>query len=133
MRGVMGRVAVGLVVFLFTALNVSARPADDSWKLVHTSGEVWISSDAVAGELLAPETAVTTGHDGRALLVRGRAAMLIGPGTSLTLDGLGGWVVEQGGRYVGEKERNGDVVVAPAGTSPRFGLDVAELAAVVKA
>src|SRR5689334_9541014 len=106
----MGRIAVGLFVFLFTMLSVSARPAVDTWKLVHISGTVSVTNAVAAGDTLPPHTTITTGQDGRALLTRGGAAMLIGPGTTLSVDVASRLVLEEGGRFQPERS----AVVLPA-------------------
>jgi hypothetical protein len=129
----MGRIAVGLFVFLFTMLSVSARPAVDTWKLIHTSGAVTVTNAVAAGDTLPPHTTITTGQDGRALLTRGGAAMLIGPGTTLRVDVGSRWVLEEGGRFQAERS---DAVALPAQPKPRapgFALQQPILAAVVKA
>jgi hypothetical protein len=128
----MGKIAVGFSVFLFTVLTVSAQSSVDAWKLVHTSGEVTVSNGLRAGDTLPAATTVSTGQDGRALLVRGGAAMLIGPGTTLSVDISSRWIIEQGGHARPERS---DAIVAPARETlnPEFVLDQPVLAAVVKA
>ncbi len=129
----MGRIAVGFFVFLFTVLSVSARPAEITWTLVHTSGEVSVTNAVAAGETLPPDTTITTGQDGRALLVRGGAAMLIGPGTTISVDNSSRWILEESRHFAGRSDAVGPAAAEPKPSTPDFALQQPILAAVVKA
>ncbi len=129
----MGKVVVvGFLVFAFALVSMAAAPSSSIWTLVRLSGEVIVPEGLAQGGTVPADATITTGADGRALLTRGGAAMLIGPGTTLTLDSSSQWTIERGHQVV---EQSDAVIVHEKAEPPRpdFTLGQSILAAVVKA
>lgn len=130
----MSKIAIGLFVFTVAAFRAAAPVAsEDVWTLAMMSGEVSITGDVLPGETVPFDATIRTGHDGRALLIRGTEAMLVGPGTTMTVDESSRWTREGYDRPAIE---GSDILPMPAGLrtpSPDGGPDQGALAAVVKA
>lgn len=80
-----------IVALCVGAVGFAGAALADDWRLVRTSGEVWISSPDTAvilastGGTVPERSTVATGPFGRALLVRGNESVVVGPGSILTI------------------------------------------------
>lgn len=116
-------------------IATSAFAADDgAWSVKKTSGEVWMGSGDVqqvslkSDEVLKPGDTVTTGKNGRVLLVRGEESILIAPNSVVGLpsekkDGLATTIKQQAGSILLEVEKK---------NVKHFEVETPYLAAVVK-
>ena len=127
--------AFKVVAFAFAAawcLTTSAFAAD-GWTVRKTSGEVWTGQGAQPVSLgqdtvLKPGDTVTTGRNGRVLLVRGQETILISPNSVVGIptekkDGLATTITQQAGSILLEVEKK---------NVPHFEVETPYLAAVVK-
>src|SRR5258708_1379188 len=119
------------------ALSTSAFAADGQWTVRKASGEVWTGQGAGQGSqpvslgqdtVLKPGDTVTTGRNGRVLLVRGAESILIAPNSVVGIpaekkDGLATTITQQAGSILLEVEKR---------NVPHFEVETPYLAAVVK-
>jgi hypothetical protein len=126
----MRRAVVGLLLLLLLSSDAGADPAPEAWLVMRVSGAVWITvpgSDVPAPALLRMKLAgcvvLSTEANGRAVLARGSQAMVVGPGTTVEACEGGGGTLINGGRWIGEDERNG-VIRARVEREPTFPLEV---------
>ena len=125
------RLSAGALIASF--LLCGSAFAGDEWIVRKTSGEVWtgqaaqpvsLSRDAV----LKPGDTVTTGRNGRVLLVRGEETILVSPNSIIGIpaekkDGLATTITQQAGSILLEVEKK---------NVPHFEVETPYLAAVVK-
>src|SRR3954466_2141331 len=116
-------------------IATGAFAADDgAWSVKKTSGDVWMGSGDVqqvslkSDEVLKPGDTVTTGKNGRVLLVRGEESILIAPNSVIGLpaekkDGLSTTITQQAGSILLEVEKK---------NVKHFEVETPYLAAVVK-
>ena len=117
-------------------IATSAFAADDGvWSVKKTSGDVWTSNGSdvhqasvKSDEVLKPGDTVTTGKNGRVLLVRGEESILIAPNSVIGLpsekkDGLATTIKQQAGSILLEVEKK---------NVKHFEVETPYLAAVVK-
>ena len=117
-------------------IATSAFAADDGvWSVKKTSGDVWMSNGSdvhqasvKSDEVLKPGDTVTTGKNGRVLLVRGEESILISPNSVVGLpsekkDGLATTIKQQAGSILLEVEKK---------NVKHFEVETPYLAAVVK-
>src|ERR1043166_168958 len=124
----------------FTAWMISAGAfaADGEWTVRKSSGEVWtggsglqvvsLSHSQTQETVLKPGDTVTTGRNGRVLLVRGQETILIAPNSVVGVpaepkDGLATTITQQAGSILLEVEKQ---------NVPHFEVETPYLAAVVK-
>ena len=83
---------------LVASLLLTAAASADEWRIVQSSGGIWIGSEGVQKASLAPNEVVpggatlTTGSGGRAMLTHGTQTMMVGPNAVVTVpdsDGAG--------------------------------------------
>jgi hypothetical protein len=113
----------------------SAFAADDgSWSVKKSSGEVWMGTSGVqqasvkTDEVLKPGDTISTGRNGRVLLVRGEESILIAPNSVVGLpaekkEGLATTITQQAGSILLEVEKK---------NVKHFEVETPYLAAVVK-
>ena len=105
-----------------------------TWSVSKASGEVWVSSGGVqqaslgADEQLKPGDTISTGRNGRVLLMRGEESILISPNSVVGLpteakDGLSTTITQQAGSILLEVEKR---------NVKHFEVETPYLAAVVK-
>jgi hypothetical protein len=116
-------------------IATGAFAADDgAWSVKKTSGDVWMGSGDVqqvslkSDEVLKPGDTVTTGKNGRVLLVRGEESILIAPNSVVGLpaekkEGLTTTIKQQAGSILLEVEKK---------NVKHFEVETPYLAAVVK-
>ncbi len=81
----------GLLGLMVGAVSFAAPAFADGWRIARSSGEVWVSSvgtNAIlvsTGGTIAERSTISTGPTGRAMLVRGRESIVVGPSTILTV------------------------------------------------
>jgi len=119
-----------LVTTLF-ALTAAANAAD--WRVVQSSGDVWVGSDKAQPVALTTTTDVpggatlTTGQTGRIMLMHGAQTMLVGPNSVATIPQDGDQtfvtVLQRAGRIEFDIDRQ---------QTPHFAVETPFLAAVVK-
>src|SRR4051812_9401225 len=133
----MSLVKVTSLAFAAWMISASAYAADGEWTVRKASGEVWtgaaglqlVSLGSQAQEtLLKPGDTVTTGRNGRVLLVRGQETILIAPNSIVGIpaekkDGLATTITQQAGSILLEVEKR---------NVPHFEVETPYLAAVVK-
>lgn len=126
--------AVTAAFALLTATGAFA--ADDGvWSVKKTSGDVWMSNGSdvhrasvKSDEVLKPGDTVTTGKNGRVLLVRGEESILVAPNSVIGLpaekkEGLSTTIKQQAGSILLEVEKK---------NVKHFEVETPYLAAVVK-
>jgi hypothetical protein len=109
----MKKLWIGLLAFLAAALSFTAAAHAEDWRIARSSGEVWVSNAGSAailvstGSLVRELSTVTTGRTGRAMLVRGRESVVVGPSTILTVAQNGGrtTIIQQAGTAEFDVER----------------------------
>jgi hypothetical protein len=125
------------VAFALTAalsLTSAAFADDGDWVVRKATGEVWTRPDGVQpvslgqDTVLKPGDTVTTGRNGRVLLVRGQETILIAPNSVVGIpaekkDGLATTITQQAGSILLEVEKK---------NVPHFEVETPYLAAVVK-
>jgi FecR-like protein len=117
-------------------IATSAFAADDGvWSVKKTSGDVWMSNGSdvhqasvKSDEVLKPGDTVTTGKNGRVLLVRGEESILVAPNSVIGLpaekkEGLSTTIKQQAGSILLEVEKK---------NVKHFEVETPYLAAVVK-
>lgn len=120
-------------VTLYPCSQVAAEDAA-AWRVSKSSGQVWMTTTGVQEASLTNEAAlkpgdtIRTGSNGRVLLVRGEASMLIAPNSVIALpaeqkDGLSTTIYEQAGSVL---------VHADKRNVKHFQVETPYLAAVVK-
>jgi FecR-like protein len=121
----------------FVTLYPGSRAvAEDAtaWRVSKSSGQVWMTTTGVQEASLTNEAAlkagdtIRTGSNGRVLLVRGEASMLIAPNSVIALpaeqkDGLSTTIYEQAGSVIFQAEKR---------NFKHFQVETPYLAAVVK-
>jgi hypothetical protein len=118
--------------------SVSAYGADGEWTVRKASGEVWagaaglqlvsLGQSQAQETVLKPGDTVTTGRNGRVLLVRGQETILIAPNSVVGIpaekkDSLATTITQQAGSILLEVEKR---------NVPHFEVETPYLAAVVK-
>src|SRR6266568_3243870 len=134
----MSVVKVSSLAFAAFMISAAAFAADGEWTVRKSSGEVWtgaqgvqlVSLGASNGQqtVLKPGDTVTTGRNGRVLLVRGEETILIAPNSVVGIpaekkDGLATTITQQAGSILLEVEKR---------NVPHFEVETPYLAAVVK-
>src|SRR5882672_1885210 len=138
----MSPLKVSSLAFAAWMVSAGAFAADGEWTVRKSSGEVWTGAAGVQpaslgrsfGQLLGEETVlkpgdtVTTGRNGRVLLVRGQETILIAPNSVVGIpaekkDGLATTITQQAGSILLEVEKR---------NVPHFEVETPYLAAVVK-
>ena len=115
-------------------VSTGAFAADGEWTVRKASGEVWTGARGVQPvslgqeSVLKPGDTVTTGRNGRVLLVRGQETILIAPNSIVGVpaekkDGLATTITQQAGSILLEVEKR---------NVPHFEVETPYLAAVVK-
>jgi len=131
--GICALALVAGFVILYPGSKVIAEDAT-AWRVSKSSGQVWMTSTGVQEASLTNEAAlkpgdtIRTGSNGRVLLVRGEASMLIAPNSVIALpaeqkDGLSTTIYEQAGSVL---------VHADKRNVKHFQVETPYLAAVVK-
>ena len=121
--------AVGVAVSMLLGSNAVAQ----DWVVGKVSGKAWMSANGAAPTLLAPGMAVSqgstisTGPDGRALLVHGQDMVTVGPKSALSVQAGAGaqrtTVLQKSGRITVDVETQ---------NAPHFTVETPFMAAVVK-
>jgi hypothetical protein len=134
----MSVVKVSSLAFAAWMVSAGAFAADGEWTVRKSSGEVWTGGQGVQpvslgqsnGQetVLKPGDTVTTGRNGRVLLVRGQETILIAPNSVVGIpaekkDGLATTITQQAGSILLEVEKR---------NVPHFEVETPYLAAVVK-
>jgi hypothetical protein len=130
----MSVVKVSSLAFAAWMISAGAFAADGEWTVRKSSGEVWTGAAGVQpvslGQeaVLKPGDTVTTGRNGRVLLVRGQETILIAPNSVVGIpaeakDGLATTITQQAGSILLEVEKR---------NVPHFEVETPYLAAVVK-
>jgi hypothetical protein len=103
---------VGVVALLAGVAGFSASAQAEDWRIARSSGEVWVSGGTApilvsTGSTVPERSTVATGPTGRAMLVRGRESVMVGPGTILTVAANGAFttMIQQAGSAEYEVER----------------------------
>jgi hypothetical protein len=122
------------LAFAAWMVSAGAFAADGEWTVRKSSGEVWTGAQGVQPvslgqeSVLKPGDTVTTGRNGRVLLVRGQETILIAPNSVVGVpaekkDGLATTITQQAGSILLEVEKR---------NVPHFEVETPYLAAVVK-
>jgi hypothetical protein len=121
--------AIGVAVWMLLGSNAVAQ----DWVVGKVSGKAWMSANGAAPTLLAPGMAVSqgstisTGPDGRALLVHGQDMVTVGPKSALSVQAGAGaqrtTVLQRSGRITVDVETQ---------NAPHFTVETPFMAAVVK-
>jgi FecR protein len=121
--------AIGLAGSMLLGSNAIAQ----DWVVGKVSGKAWMSANGAAPTLLAPGMAVSqgstvsTGPDGRALLVHGQDMVTVGPKSALSVQAGAGaqrtTVLQRSGRITVDVETQ---------NAPHFTVETPFMAAVVK-
>jgi hypothetical protein len=130
----MSVVKVSSLAFVAWMVSAGAFAADGEWTVRKSSGEVWTGAQGVhpvslgQESVLKPGDTVTTGRNGRVLLVRGQETILIAPNSVVGVpvekkDGLATTITQQAGSILLEVEKK---------NVPHFEVETPYLAAVVK-
>jgi hypothetical protein len=134
----MSLVKVTSLAFAAWMASVSAYGADGEWTVRKASGEVWagaaglqlvsLGQSQAQETVLKPGDTVTTGRNGRVLLVRGQETILIAPNSVVGIpaekkDSLATTITQQAGSILLEVEKR---------NVPHFEVETPYLAAVVK-
>ena len=129
-----GRSLSGFVGVVLASAFVATIAQADEWRVVQSSGDVWIGSDSAqpvslgSTETLADGATLITGKSGRAMLVHDGQTMLVGPNSVASVPKSG----DQGG-FVTVLERTGAIEFdVDKQTAPHFAVETPYLAAVVK-
>jgi FecR-like protein len=128
-----GSIVLAALVSLYAGSQVIAEDSV-AWRVSKSSGQVWMTTTGVQEASLTNEAAlkpgdtIRTGSNGRVLLVRGEASMLIAPNSVIALpaeqkDGLSTTIYEQAGSVL---------VHADKRNVKHFQVETPYLAAVVK-
>lgn len=81
----------GLLGLIVGAVSFAAPALADDWRIARSSGDVWVSSAGTnailvsTGGMVPERSTVSTGPTGRAMLIRGRESIVVGPSTILTV------------------------------------------------
>ena len=121
--------AIGVAVWMLLGSHALAQ----DWVVGKVSGKAWMSANGAAPTLLAPGMAVpqgstiSTGPDGRALLVHGQDMVTVGPKSALSVQAGAGaqrtTVLQKSGRITVDVETQ---------NAPHFTVETPFMAAVVK-
>jgi hypothetical protein len=129
---------VSSLAFAAWMISAGAFAADGEWTVRKSSGEVWtgaaglqlvsLGQSQAQETVLKPGDTITTGRNGRVLLVRGQETILIAPNSIVGVpvekkDGLATTITQQAGSILLEVEKR---------NVPHFEVETPYLAAVVK-
>jgi hypothetical protein len=104
---------IGVIALVAGVAGFSASAQADDWRIARSSGEVWVSGGGTTpilvstGSTVPERSTVATGPTGRAMLVRGRESVVVGPSTILTVAQSGAFttMIQRAGSAEFEVER----------------------------
>src|SRR5688572_30687186 len=104
---------IGVFALVAGVAGFSASAQAEDWRIARSSGDVWVSAAGTAailvstGSTVGERSTVSTGANGRAMLVRGRESVVVGPGTILTVAQNGAFttMIQRAGSAEFEVER----------------------------
>jgi FecR protein len=130
----MSVVKVSSLAFAAWMVSAGAFASDGEWTVRKTSGEVWTGASGIQPVSLSQETVlkpgdtVTTGRNGRVLLVRGQESILIAPNSIVGVP-----AEKKGGAATTITQRAGSILLEVEKRNvPHFEVETPYLAAVVK-